>query len=175
MNKILKVTFCCLLFLAFNSAVLAQQRAITDPCGDPTAESSAWELIRGKVLKVEDGDTITIAVDGQGVKRIHLNGIDAPDRGERFGEASWRLLERLLSNKTVDVSVKMSMASRVLREIAGVVHIREMEHLDVNQLMIQSGLARHKKSEPYTMSSYAECHYVKAEEDARNARRGIWR
>jgi endonuclease YncB( thermonuclease family) len=45
----------------------------------------------------------------------------------------------------------------------------------VNLLMIQAGLARHKKSEPYSMSNYTECHYVKAEEEARNARRGLWR
>jgi endonuclease YncB( thermonuclease family) len=46
--------------------------------------------------------------------------------------------------------------------------------LDVNLLMIQAGLARHAEAKPYTMSNHADCHYVRAEEEARAARRGIW-
>ena len=174
MSKVLKVVFCCAALLSCNRLAPAQRADLIDPCGDPAMESSAWSAISGKVLKVEDGDTFTISVKGKGVKRINLIGIEAPKVDQPLGEASRRLLDSLIGGRAVEVWVKPAWMVRMPAEIAGVVRLRNVGMLDVNLLLIQSGLARHKEPEPYSMSSYADCHYVKAEEHARNARRGLW-
>jgi endonuclease YncB( thermonuclease family) len=61
------------------------------------------------------------------------------------------------------------------KEVTGVVELQGSDAKDVNLFLVRAGLARHKNSEPYTMSGYTECQYEKAEEDARAAKRGLWR
>jgi endonuclease YncB( thermonuclease family) len=59
----------------------------------------------GKVISVYDGDTITVsATDNQKVK-IRLYGIDAPElKKQPYGKASRDYLQRLILNKTVEVT-----------------------------------------------------------------------
>lgn len=67
--------------------------------------------INGKVIKVYDGDTITVLDDLDGGKfRIRLVGIDAPEKGEPGDkEATAFLTDRLLGQpvivryKTIDI------------------------------------------------------------------------
>lgn len=181
MNTVSKFCFCCVALLSCVSLALAQSANPADPCGDPAVESSFWGLVKGKVVKVEDGDTVLISLRDRyhkekSLKRIHLIGLDAPERGEAFGEASRLLLEGLVQNRVIEVWVKtdISFRGRLPAEMAGVVHLRNIEMLDVNLMMILSGMARHKDAESYSMSNYTECHYVRAEEEARVARRGLW-
>ena len=54
--------------------------------------------VTGKVVKVADGDTITILV-GTAQHRIRLQGIDAPERKQPFGRASSRSLSALVAGK----------------------------------------------------------------------------
>ena len=65
MSVILKVCVCCVIFLSCGRFVSAQDTVIADPCGDSAVESSVWAAISGQVVKVEDGDTITISVKGK--------------------------------------------------------------------------------------------------------------
>jgi endonuclease YncB( thermonuclease family) len=181
MTTVSKIGFCCAVLLSCVSLALAQSPDSADPCGDPAVESSFWGLVKGKVVKVEDGDTVLISLRDKyhkekNLKRIHLIGLDAPERGEPFGEASRLMLEGLVQNRVIEVWVKTTLAfrSRLPAEITGVAHLRGLQMLDVNLLMIVSGMARYKESEPYSMSDYTECHYVRAEEEARTARRGLW-
>src|SRR5687767_14065779 len=157
MKPILITIFCFLILLASAGLAMAQREQVTDPCGDPAMESSMWGLVEGKVVKVEDGDTITISVKGRGLRRINLVGMEAPKRGNPFGEAAFRLLERLVNRRAVEVWVAMGFYWKLPREMSGVVFLTNMEMLDVNLLMIQSGLARHKQSEQYSMSTHIEC------------------
>jgi micrococcal nuclease len=169
----------CVLVLVYTSPVLSQSvKPIVDPCGDPRVESFSCPLLRGKVVKVLDGDTLILDLANRRRLRVHLAGIAAPAPREEFGRASRLLLGSLVSGRAVEVCVNTSQylllrRSRV-KESAGVVHIRSMGLLDVNLLMIQAGLARHAKAQPYSMSNHAECHYVRAEEEARAAGRGLW-
>ncbi|MFT5449608.1 MAG: endonuclease YncB(thermonuclease family) [Gammaproteobacteria bacterium] len=58
--------------------------------------------LTGKVVKVADGDTITILV-GTEQHRIRLQGIDAPERKQPYGKASGRSLSALVAGKQVRV------------------------------------------------------------------------
>src|SRR5262249_1411552 len=67
----------------------------------------------------------------------------------------------------VMVLVGYSQANR----LSGIVHSGGK---DVNLSMIESGMARYKDPEAYTMSRYTACLYRIAEGEARQAKRGIW-
>ena len=56
--------------------------------------------ITGKVIKVTDGDTITIR-SGTDTIKIRLAEIDAPERGQPWGEKSRQALDGLVAGKIV--------------------------------------------------------------------------
>lgn len=61
------------------------------------------DTFKGKVIKVADGDTVTI-VDDSGTKhRIRLMGIDAPEKNQPYGDVSTQGLVELVSGKTVTI------------------------------------------------------------------------
>ena len=49
--------------------------------GDP------W-IVTGRVVGISDGDTITVLDDAQTQHKIRFAGIDAPEKGQAFGERS---------------------------------------------------------------------------------------
>ena len=49
--------------------------------GDP------W-IVAGRVVGISDGDTITVLDDAQTQHKIRFAGIDAPEKGQAFGERS---------------------------------------------------------------------------------------
>lgn len=42
----------------------------------------------GKVVKIADGDTITVLVDGQEQVKVRLTGIDCPEKSQGFGQVA---------------------------------------------------------------------------------------
>ena len=58
----------------------------------------------GKVVSVEDGDTITVRRDGEQVK-IYLYGINTPERGQAFGKEAEQFTSRMVFGKVVEVEV----------------------------------------------------------------------
>lgn len=60
------------------------------------------DSLTGKVVKVTDGDTITILVENRQIK-IRLNAIDAPERKQDFGQKSKDALAELVFEKEVRV------------------------------------------------------------------------
>ena len=54
-------------------------------CGASVA--STW-TIEGRVVGISDGDTITVLDDGKTQHKIRFAGIDAPEKGQPFGERS---------------------------------------------------------------------------------------
>jgi endonuclease YncB( thermonuclease family) len=60
------------------------------------------DSLTGNVVKVTDGDTITVLVDNQQVK-VRLSEIDAPEHGQDYGEKSKDALADLIFGKEVRV------------------------------------------------------------------------
>lgn len=104
---------------------------------------------RGKVIKVYDGDTITVAskiLKGKDVYRfsVRLNGIDSPEiKGKSEGEKMSAIVSRdklsnLILNKVVRLEdVKTEKYGRILAEVY-------LDNLHINQWMLENKLA-----EPY--------------------------
>ena len=64
------------------------------------------EEIRGKVISIADGDTITV-LDAQKEKhKIRLHGIDAPEKSQAFGSKSKAALSEKIGEKNVVVEWK---------------------------------------------------------------------
>jgi len=80
--------------------------AATGANGANGANGATYEL-RGRVVNVADGDTITLQTDG-GQRRVRLASIDAPEvghgevkPGQPFGQAARKSLEAMVAGKTL--------------------------------------------------------------------------
>lgn len=104
------------------------------------------EILQGRVVRVTDGDTITVLDTNNTQYKVRLAGIDAPEKKQPFGKVSKSSLSDLIYNKTV--LVDWSKHDRYER-LVGKVWLNE---LDVNLEQIKRGLAWHytkyKKEQP---------------------------
>lgn len=61
--------------------------------------------IDGRVVRVSDGDTITVLTAGNKQEKIRLCGIDVQEKRQAFGEKFRQVLAGLFAGKTVKVDV----------------------------------------------------------------------
>ncbi len=93
------------------------------------------ETIKGTVVSVADGDTMTILTDSEERIKVRLYGIDAPEKGQDFSNKARPYLNDLCYGKTVKVEKKgIDQYDRTL----GIVYLDE---LNLNQEMVKEGLA----------------------------------
>ncbi|HVQ39936.1 MAG TPA: thermonuclease family protein [Pyrinomonadaceae bacterium] len=127
------------------------------------------QSISGKVVKIADGDTITI-LDAQNVQhKIRLQGIDAPERRQDFSDASREHLANLVFGKSVDVEyAKTDHYGRLVGKVW-------IGGNDECLEQIRAGLAWHFKEYEKEQSHDDRQLYAKAEQEARAQRRGLWK
>jgi micrococcal nuclease len=70
-----------------------------------SATGALAEAFQGKVVGVADGDTITV-LNERRPETIRLNGIDAPEKGQAFGERAKQFTARLAFGQLVQVIVR---------------------------------------------------------------------
>jgi endonuclease YncB( thermonuclease family) len=117
--------------------------------------------LRGKVVGVSDGDTITVLVDRKPIK-IRLEGIDAPESGQSFGNRSKQALSDMVFGK--EVSIRKTGQDRYGRSLGFV----SRDGIDINSKMIEEGWAWHyKKYNDDSTLAYLE-------RQARAANKGLW-
>ena len=124
--------------------------------------------IRGRVVGVADGDTITVLDDAHTQHKIRLAGIDAPEKKQPFGQRSKESLSALVFDKTV--SVDTDKKDRYGREIGKVV----VNGVDANLVQVQRGLAWHYKAYESEQISIDRRVYADAENQAKATRLGLW-
>ena len=169
----LSLTAHILLSACTHSAPISQLIAPPAPAwaAQPTDESSrdaSLQTLEGRVVGVADGDTITVLDAGNRQTRIRLQGIDAPESSQAFGQASKRGLSDLVFERQVVVEYeKTDRYGRTLGKVlAG--------GRDVNLLQVEAGLAWHYKYYQDEQSPADRRLYADAETEARSARRGLW-
>lgn len=129
---------------------------------------SADEL-RGRVVGITDGDTITVLDASRQQHRVRLNGIDAPESGQAFSAASKTNLSDLVFGQ--DVVVVWSKLDRYGRIIGTVVR----GPVNANLEQIKAGLAWYYREYASDVSPENRPLYAAAEAAARTARIGLWR
>lgn len=97
-------------------------------------------MITGKVVSVADGDTITVLDADKTQHKIRLNGIDAPEKAQPFGQLSKQSLSDLVFGKTVQIDA--NKVDRYGREVGKVL----VDGVDTNLEQVRRGLAWHYKA-----------------------------
>lgn len=96
---------------------------------------SSLFALDGKVVKVADGDTITILTDSKEQVKIRLFGIDAPEKKQAFGQKSKDFLAELVAGKRVKIKEK---GKDRYKRVLGVVFLGKS---DINEQMVLNGCA----------------------------------
>lgn len=119
------------------------------------------ELI-GKVVKVSDGDTITVLTSDKTQYKIRLNDIDAPEKKQAFGNKSKDNLAKYIAGKTVTVQYqKKDKYKRILGTIY-------YNNIDINLQQVKDGYA-------WVYKKYSKNKdYYNAEKISRDKKIGLW-
>ncbi len=140
MRKCLQIVFLILLFCSY---------------------ANSLELV-GKVIKVSDGDTITLLTDDKVSHKIRLNDIDAPEKKQAFGNKSRDNLASYIAGEIVTVKYKSKdKYGRVLGTIY-------FDNLDINLQQVKNGYAWVYKQYSKNQTYYQE------EQKARDLKKGLW-
>lgn len=131
------------------------------------AHASAADTLRGRVVGVSDGDTVTVLDATHTQWKIRLMGIDAPEKKQAFGNKSKEHLSGLVFNKQVAVNyTKQDKYGRTVGKII-------VNGVDANLEQVKAGLAWHYKQYQREQSETDRITYAQAEEQARSVRLGI--
>jgi endonuclease YncB( thermonuclease family) len=150
-----------------SSADAASPPAI--PPQQPTVAAPSQRYLVGSA-RVLDGDTIDLATREHGVVRIRLEGIDAPESGQRCnlkwygtwdcGRAATTALTQMVRDRTVTCD------DRGPDKYGRTLGVCVIDNRDINAEMVRIGLA-------WAFVRYSTL-YVTQEKDARDARIGVW-
>jgi len=99
--------------------------------GHPTPDFD----LSGRVVRVADGDTVSILDSSKTQHKVRLYGIDTPERDQPYGKAAKRVLSTLVSGKTVGVVV---VETDDYGRTVGTVYLQDK---NINVAMIESGHA----------------------------------
>jgi endonuclease YncB( thermonuclease family) len=137
------------------------------------------DVYRGKVIRVADGDTVTVKTDNGATHKIRLHAVDAPELNQAGGEQSRRWLSQTVMNQAVKVLVsntdryKRHVAKLVLPGPACEAAVCEGD-VDVNLAAVESGHAWWYREFARTQSPSDRALYEQAEQQARTNRMGLW-
>lgn len=129
---------------------------------------STFAQISGRVVGISDGDTVTILKDRSQIK-IRLAGIDAPEKGQAFGQRSKENLSRLIFGK--DVKVYTFKTDRYGRTVGKIM----IDDLDINLQQIKDGYAWVYQAYLRELLPSDRKLYLAAESSARSEQAGLWR
>lgn len=127
------------------------------------------------LVKVVDGDTI-VATDGNIRFKLRIAGMDAPEHDQAYGKAAKTILEKLLSNKPLQIKPVgggIDIYGRSLGQVS-------IGGIDVSIVMIKMGYATYYRPKCQDYPTNADLYnydpraYVEAEAVAKNKKLNIW-
>lgn len=130
--------------------------------------ASAW-TVAGEVIRVSDGDTVTLLDRERRRHKIRLAGIDAPERSQDWGPAAHSVLRSTLLRRTA--TADCDTVDRYGRAVCTL----HLDRQDLGLAMIRAGLAWHYVAYVRDQSRDEARSYAAAEQEARRAGRGLWR
>jgi len=132
------------------------------------ASPTSAQLLEGRVVRIVDGDTITVLDANNTQFKIRFAGIDAPEKKQPFGQVSKRSLSNLVYQKTVLIDwYKRDRNKRLV----GIVWVND---LDINLEQVRLGLAWHDTKYIKEQPLENRVTYSRAHEDAKLTRTGLW-
>ncbi len=119
--------------------------------------------ITGRVVRVADGDTVSVLDRNNTQYKIRLHGIDTPERQQRYGKKAWDALSDMVAGKTVGVVV---LGKDSYGRTDGTIYLGEQ---NINLAMVAAGHAwwyRYYAPDEHPLQA--------AEEAARAKKLGLW-
>lgn len=127
-----------------------------------TSATFASDSITGKVVRVADGDTITILTNDKKQFKIRFAGIDCPERAQPWGQNATEALKAALTGESVTVEV---MDVDRFGRTVGKVYI---EGMNINRHLVESGNC-------WVYPRYAKDQKLfDLQDEAQAAKRGLW-
>lgn len=125
--------------------------------------------LQGKVVSVADGDTVTVLDSQKTQYKIRLQGIDAPERAQAFGNKSKQSLHEMVHGKQVTVDYqKKDKYGRVVGKIL-------LNNTDVCLEQLKRGMAWHYKQYANEQPKEDQETYSLAEQQAKTELKGLWK
>lgn len=115
----------------------------------------------GKVIKVSDGDTITVLTSDYQQIKVRLYGIDCPEKRQPFGAAATRFTRDYVGGQLVEVE---TYGKDRYGRVVGIV-------ADLNEALLAAGLAWVYPQ--YCKETFCR-NWRKIETSARQEKRGLW-
>jgi len=125
--------------------------------------------LQGKVIGVADGDTVTLLDDQKNQHIIRLQGIDAPEKAQAFGNKSKQSLHEMVHGKEVIVDVQKK--DKYGRSVGKIL----VNQTDACLEQIKRGMAWHYKQYANEQSPEDRDVYAQAESTARAQSLGLWK
>ncbi len=144
-----------------------------------SCSADSAQTLEGRVTGIADGDTLTVLDAARNSHKIRLLGIDAPERGQAFGEKSRQSLASLTFRKQVSVDWQgRDTYGRILGRVwVAAPECRQgncPKTIDANLEQLRLGLAWwNRKFADGQFPGDARA-YEAAERRARSARAGLW-
>ena len=126
------------------------------------------KTIEGLVVGVADGDTITVLDQQKSTYKIRLQGIDAPEKKQAFGEKSKQGLHDLVHSKQVRIEYdKEDKYGRIVGKVT-------VEDVDVCLQQLVLGMAWHYKKYQNEQSVSDRALYSETELTSKSLKLGLW-
>lgn len=123
-------------------------------------------VLRGIVTDVPDGKSIVIFSNNRKLTVV-LEGVEAPELKQEFGDVARQHLESLILNKPVEVEFSEIQPGHVVGRVT-------CNKLDIGLQVIRDGAAWYDRREEVALTDVERGVYADAEQSARNEQRGIW-
>lgn len=132
-------------------------------------QTHAGTVITGRVVAVADGDTITLLDADQRQHIVRLDGIDAPEKAQPFGQASKRHLSGLAFDRVA--TAECHKVDRYRRNVCRIT----VNEADLCLEQLRAGMAWVFTRYASELPSGRRADYIDAEQAARTEQRGLWR
>lgn len=126
------------------------------------------DTLKGYVVGVADGDTLTVLDANREQHKIRLSGIDAPEKAQAFGQRSKQSLATLAFNKNVTIEwAKRDRYGRIIGKIL-------VDGGDINLEQVKTGMAWWYRDYAKEQPTIDRADYEQAEQQAKTRRLGLW-
>jgi endonuclease YncB( thermonuclease family) len=126
-----------------------------------------------KVIKISDGDTITVVNTQNKKLKLRFCGIDAPEKSQSLGNNATEYLKKLIQESGSEVMVSEIERDRYGRTVAEIFTLQgDGREKFLNEEMVQAGFAYHY--ERYSDTCPNKSAIENAEAIARSQKVGVW-
>jgi len=142
---------------------------VTISCLSSFFAVAAWgHTIKGRIVGVHDGDSVTLLDSTNRQYKVRLGGIDAPEIGQAFGRASKDNLSRLALSR--EAIAECGKVDRYRREVYSLT----VGGTDAGLAQIEAGMAWYFRRYERELTADRRRLNAEAEDQARSRKKGLW-